>query len=253
MAIITRAAKLGPLNTAELDNNFIELQRAGKLAFPYKGVDDPIVIVLSGQSNAFGADTKGLYSSTGASDIIWGATDQVQLWRSAGNGTDYDFYDADGDLDALGDTNPNTQTWTEQTHQGSTGKPYVGYQEGGRGHIGVGLARMLHFLTGRKVYMICASFSGRPISQWADGESADVALDAAMTSAMAKPELANVNGADIFGWSQGESDWATGGIYQKTDGELYQDHVAYADAFEEMFNRYRGEWLGEECQVFIRW
>lgn len=136
----------------------------------------PLLVVLSGQSNAQGAAQDGLGGT-------YRINPKVKVWDNS-TGT---FKVADMENEAYFTT---------------TGNP-IG---NGNQNIGVSFAHRLQEQTGRDIYVIVAAQGGQPISEWVGSGTSSTIYAGMETVIQAQLTALGKTGIDFFLWSQGEND-----------------------------------------------
>ena len=158
--------------------------------FPYKNSDDPVFVVVTGQSNAWQGFT---------SRDPMERNPLVRDWKmNSNNHWVWRIPDPNGPY--MGVT-----IWHISSQK------VVGYPQGGRGGIAWGLADALSKTTGRRVYMLSVAQGSQSILQWEPGIGAvGLELDTQVSAALAQLQVnyPSVLFADAVVWVQGESDAA---------------------------------------------
>jgi len=105
------------------------------------------------------------------------ACEGVLIWRSDGDGANWDFYPFDPDIPLSNDfqqydatTNPNGRTWSLNGDGDLVwDEPYTGYAGGGFLTWFIGVAIQFYETTRRKVYIGNTAWGGRSSFQWLPG------------------------------------------------------------------------------------
>ena len=138
----------------------------------------PILLVISGQSNAAGSNLGGPNP----------ANENIYTWN--------------GSTNAWGGSSYLMAPWTLSSPHGNSGNS----------NIGLATAHRLHTETGRPVYIVFDAVGGTSIEKWVEtGITSEryVALTDKITAALATPELTGITKADLVIWQQGEEDALT--------------------------------------------
>jgi hypothetical protein len=138
----------------------------------------PIVIVITGQSNARGANAGGPNP----------ASSLVKTW--------------DGITGAWGGSDYTALPWTRTDENGNAGN----------NNTALAFAHRLVAETGRPVYIIYDAVSGRPISDWVGSGTSSVryaAIKSKVEAALATTELSGITTIDYLIWAQGEENALT--------------------------------------------
>ena len=153
----------------KLDNNFTELysvQKANDFIY-WKPEGQAAFFYCTGQSLTEPAYP--LHPDAPPLEYCEG----VQIWRSNGYGTGWDFYPFDPDQPLSPDfepydatTNPNGRPSTVVDGKLRWDVPYTGYGGGGFYSWFIGLALQYHQATGRTVYIGNTAWGGRSSFQW---------------------------------------------------------------------------------------
>ena len=150
--------------------------------FAYKPAGEPIVLVLTGQSNAVGATT--------APPQPFPPNARVFDWTTGGSGSVYTFQSPDLNAPQRADFNDLLV--------------YTGMPLGGRGNIGWSAANRIQELTGRDVYVICVALNSEPIQGWYAGQQMANELNIQVPAALAAVPSGPA-GIDGFLWAQGDA------------------------------------------------
>ena len=170
--------------------------------FPDKPAGEPVVLVLTGQSNAVGATTSPV--------VPFQVNTRVFDWTTGGSGSVYSWQVPNLNASTRADFNSNFA--------------YVGMPLGNRGNIGWSAADRIQRETGRDVYVICVAWNNQPIQQWYPGAEMNNLLDTQVPAALAAvPGSPTV--IDGFIWMQGEAN------LQIVSPVNYLSQYDYADAF----------------------
>jgi hypothetical protein len=135
----------------------------------------PFVLVISGQSNAAGANNGGPNP----------ASSQVKTW--------------DGTTGDWGGSDYNGAPWTHANPDGNSG----------HNNYALAAAHRIYEETGRPVYIIPDFVGGTSIAQWVGSGTASVryaALKTKVQAALASDELEGITTVDAIIWAQGEED-----------------------------------------------
>lgn len=177
----------------------------------------PLVVVITGQSNAVGVRTGGPNP----------ASAKVKTW--------------DGITGAWGGSDINGYPWRRVQPDGNS-------QDGGEtgcNNTALSFAHRLADETGRPVYVIFDAYSGQPISQWVGSGTSSVryaAIKAKVVAALASPELASkgITKIDYLLWAQGE------------DNALTDDFASYAAQFSTLDTQFRAEsWMTDKTPMLV--
>lgn len=159
------------LQQAQQDN---ETQGATGASNPFfwKEAGSPVFFYTTGQSQ-----TEPAYPPHPDS-VPLEACEGVLIWRSDGDGANWDFYPFDPDQPLSNDfqpydatTNPNGRAWSEVDGYLRWDEPYTGYAGGGYLSWWIGLAIQYYEATGAKVYIGNTAWAGRSSFQWYPGFS----------------------------------------------------------------------------------
>ena len=150
------------------------------------GQDEPVLLFISGQSNAVGTNNGGANP----------ASSRVKTWdavTSSWGGSDY-----------------TGLPWTRSTPDGN----------GGNNNFGLAAAHYIADKTGKDVYIVFDAVSGRSIQEWmGSGVSSTryASLKAKIEDALATDEMTSIGKTQVdFGiWAQGEEDYKV----------AFQDHL----------------------------
>lgn len=170
------------------------------------------VVVISGQSNAQGANTGGPNP----------ASDKVTVW--------------DGATNSWGSSDYTKAPFSRSTPNGNSGN----------NNIGLAFAhRLVDEHKASKVYVIYDAVGGRPISDWVGNGTDSVryaAIKAKVEAALATPELvaAGKTKIDFLIWAQGEEDALTDTV------------TVYRDKFAILDKQFRAEsWVEDITPMFV--
>lgn len=170
------------------------------------------VVVITGQSNAQGANSGGPNP----------ASPNVKVW--------------DGTTNTWGSSDYTQLPFSQITPNGN----------GGNNNIGLSFAhRLVDEHKASKVYVIYDAVGGRPISDWVGSGTASIryaAIKAKVEAALATPELvaAGKTKIDYLIWAQGEEDALTDTI------------TVYRDKFKTLDTQFRSEaWMENHTPMFV--
>ena len=162
-----------------------------------KPAGQPILLVMTGQSNALNFNT---------------AANPMAIPTGV-----YDFGTAGASPPQVG-----TPTWlVPQTTNAvskqdfNTAAYYTGYAQRGRGNAAIACAARLHVLTGRTVYIVQVSKASTFVDDWTAPSGIGDLLNQRVTEALATSEMttAGITAPDLVMWLQGES----GSLYEYAD------------------------------------
>ncbi len=182
--------------------------------FPYKNPGDPILIVVTGQSNA--AQVFKSRDPMERNELIRDWARNIESGNQGGEGEGWHWRIPDPNDDVM--------------HEIDLTSIITGYPQGRRGGIAWGLADSLSKMTGRRVYMVCTAQAGKAIIHWKPGEGAvGLELDRQVGDALLElqGEYPDVRFADIVVWAQGESDALLGTAPEDYAAQwlAWRDHV----------------------------
>ncbi|WJJ60062.1 hypothetical protein [Salmonella phage ST34] len=170
------------------------------------------IVVITGQSNAQGANSGGPNP----------ASPHVKVW--------------DGTTNTWGSSDYTQLPFSQSTPNGN----------GGNNNIALSFAhRLIDEHRNSKVYVIYDAVGGRPISDWVGSGTASIryaAIKAKVEAALATPELvaAGKTKIDYLIWAQGEEDALTDTI------------MVYRDKFKTLDTQFRSEaWMENHTPMFV--